>query len=78
MQCSAMYYRLHGLEWCSVDIDATAVQGFGAGLERLCLGGWGESCGWRWLLCQGHRGLHTKQQCTLCYSAQFVASVDRI
>lgn len=30
-------YRLHGLEWCSVNVDST-VQGFGDGLKRLGLG----------------------------------------
>lgn len=30
-------YRLHGLEWCSVDVDAT-VQGFGHRLKGLGLG----------------------------------------
>lgn len=30
-------YRLHRLEWCSIDIDATAVRSFGNRLENLCL-----------------------------------------
>lgn len=30
-------YRLHGLEWCSVNVDAT-VQGFGDRLKGLGLG----------------------------------------
>lgn len=30
-------YRLHRLEWSSVDIDATAVRSFGDRLENLCL-----------------------------------------
>jgi len=44
-------HRLHGLEWCGVDVDATAVQRLGARLEHLRLGGGGQSRGGRGLLC---------------------------
>lgn len=30
-------YRLHRLEWSSIDVDAAAVRSFGNGLEHLCL-----------------------------------------
>lgn len=30
-------YRLHRLEWGSIDVDAAAVRSFGNGLENLCL-----------------------------------------
>ena len=38
-------YCLHGLEWCGVDVDPTAVGSLGDGLERLRLGGRGQGRG---------------------------------
>jgi len=51
-------YGLHGLEWCGVDVDPTAVGGLGDGLENLRLGGRGQGGGG--LLRQGHGGLRKK------------------
>lgn len=71
-------YCLHWLEWCSVDIDATAVRSFGNRLENLRLRGSWESCrGWRLLRRQGQGGLLKRRNITQAALTFFSYSVRK-